>query len=229
MGRAALFHRLFAGLSPDRFLPVFGVPIPSLMPSAIEVLWALHVVGLTGFVGATSVCMLVAILARLRVRRPRLVWRTGPLTGVPIGPSLFLGGVAGALAVAGLTGSAVAPSVGVGYPAGGLFWFVATWLARSVVITDYGLVHDLPRLHRAVAWRQIVDYVDTTREGRPHFIFFYRDADDQHRRLDLPVPDRCVDPFRRLVSAKLDDRLAAPAEQAKEEVTGSPGDSLDGR
>ncbi len=184
------------------------------MPSLADVFSVIHYGVLTAFVGITSVSMLVAVVARLRIRRPLLVWRTGPISRYPIGPSLFLVGVAGGLAYAFIAGRSVPPSVMIGYPAGGVFWFVATWLARSVVVTEYGLVHDLSRLHRAVAWSQIVDYAETTQDDGAHLIFFYRDEDDRQHRLDLPVPEACLRDLREIVHEKLDARYMSFAKQA---------------
>lgn len=189
------------------------------MPAAEDVFSVLHVVFLSAFVGVTSISMLVALIGRLRVRRPLLVWRTGPLTNIPLGPSLFLLLVAFALSVTTWTGQSVAPSAWIGYPAGGVFWFIATWLARSVVVTQYGIIHDISRVHRAVAWAQIVDYFETTRQGHRYFVFFYRDGDDSQARLDLPVPERKREAFDRLVAQKLATRLHLSPKHAFDEET----------
>ena len=189
------------------------------MPFSADVLAVLHAIGLTLFVGGTAALMLVAIIRRLRLRRPLLVWRTGALTRVPLGPSLFLLLVASGIAYALLNGMDVPPTVLIGYPAGGMFWFAATWLARSTVVTDYGLVPELPCLHRAVAWSQVVDYVTTSRNGRPHVVFVYRDRESrEHRRLDLPVPERCLDGFRDILAMKLGARETFVGASALDDV-----------
>ncbi len=177
------------------------------MPSVATLFWALHWIALTAFVGGTSVAMLVAVMSRLRIREPLLVWRTGPLTRLPLGPSFFLLVVAGGIGYAVVQGRAVPTAVLLGYPAGGLFWFVATWLAQSVLLTEHGLVPDVTRPHRAVPWRAVVDYVVTTRNEQPHFIFVYRGADDRPQRLDLPVPRAHAEAVRDLVRRKLDARF----------------------
>lgn len=189
------------------------------MPAAEDIFSVLHVVFLSAFVGVTSVSMLVALISRLRIKRPLLVWRTGPLTRIPLGPSIILVLVAFTLGVMAWTGQSVAPSAWIGYPAGGVFWLIATWLVRSVVVTEYGVIHDINRMHRAVAWAQIVDYVETTRRGRPHFVFFYRDDDQTQSRLDLPVPEGKSKAFGRLVTQKLASRLHLSPEHAFDEET----------
>lgn len=189
------------------------------MPAAADVLSVLHLLLLSTFVGGTSVAMLVALINRLRVTRPVLAWRTGPVTGLPLTPLLFLALAVGGLSGATWMGQSVPPSVWIGYPAGGLFWFAAAWLARSIVVTEYGIIHDVNRLHRAVAWSQIVDYVETTRRNRPHFVFLYRDDDGARSRRDLPVAEAQADAFRTLVQQKLDARLQLSPGQALDEET----------
>jgi hypothetical protein len=189
------------------------------MPLLADVLAVLHAVALTLFVGGTSVLMLTAILSRLRIRRPLLVWRTGALASIPVGPSIFLLSVALGIVYATTNGIEIPPTALIGYPAGGVFWFVATWLAQSTVITDYGLVPSLPCLHQAVAWSQVVDYATTSRNGHPHFVFVYRDRESrEHRRLDLAVPERCVPGFRNVLGAKLDARQSFSGAPAFEDV-----------
>jgi hypothetical protein len=196
------------------------------MPSAADVFTVLHLGVLTAFVGGTAAALLVAIRYRLRIRRPLLVWYSGPFARLPLGPTLFLGAVAGGFGIAELAGYEVPVIAMVGYPGGGLLWFAATWLVRTVVVTDYGLVPDVARLQRAVAWSQIVDYVETSRDRQPHFTFVYRDDEDAPvRRLDLPVPASCVEDVRELVQAKLDVRFRYSANQAfDEEILDPPRD-----
>lgn len=169
----------------------------------------LHVVVLWMFVGGTAILLLAAVVSRLRVRRPLLVWRPGPLTRFPVGPSLFLLLVGLALGGAALTGRPLPASAVVGYPAGGLFWFAAMWLGRTVVVTEYGLVPNVPQVERTVAWSQIVDYDSVSRNGQLHFVFYYRRrGDEERRKLVLPVPEQHVAELRGLVRTKLETRPA---------------------
>lgn len=197
------------------------------MPSVSTIVSTLHLVALAAFVGVTSVAMLVAILSRLRVRRPLLAWRrSGPLTSVPLGPSLFLLIVTLGFVLVEWSGQSVPLVVLLGYPAGGLFWFLATWMVRTVLVTEYGLVHDLTRMHRTVVWNQVVDYFTTTRSGQPCVIFFYRDAEGEHQRLSLTVPASCMEALGNILRRKLDARFASSVKQAYEE---EPIDRIDDR
>lgn len=189
------------------------------MSSLPDVLVVLHGVALTLFVGGTSVLMLTAIIRRLRFRRPLLVWRSEGMTRVPIGPSLFLLSIALGIAYAQWVGIHVPPTVLVGYPAGGIFWFVATWVTRSTVITAYGLVPDLAGPNRAVAWSQVVDCVCTSRKGQFHVVFLYRDRDQRaYHRLDLAVPERCRADLQKILEIKLDVPHRSAEGQALPEI-----------
>lgn len=199
------------------------------MASGTDLVSILHRMALSAFVGVTSVSMLVVVMGRVRLRRPLLVWqRPGLLSRLLWGPIPFLLLVAAGGGHAWLTGRSVPVAVVVGYSAGGLFWLIATWMHRTVVVTEYGLVHDLTRVHRALVWSQIVDYVETARRGRPHFVFFYRGPDGKHCRLDLPVPQDRPAALREIVERKLEVRFAV-AEEAigKDEVLDGLDDRID--
>jgi hypothetical protein len=189
------------------------------MPDTADVLSILHLVLLSAFVGVTAVSMIVALISRLRIQRTMLAWRYGRITAFPLGPSLFLLLVGAGFVYCGWTGQELPATVVVGYPAGGFFWFVATWLARSIVVTEYGVIHDVSRIRNAVAWGQVVDYFRTTRNGVPHYVFFYLDDDGTRQRLDLPVPDKIEIDFEQIVSQKLDARFAFSMKQAYDEET----------
>ena len=182
------------------------------MLSTADLVLFLHHGALWAFVGVTAVSMLVVIGQRIRLRRPLLSWpRPGFVAGLPPGPSLFLLLVGAGFGHAWLTGRSLPPAVLVGYPAGGLFWLVAAWMLRTVVVTEYGLVPDLSRIRRAVVWSRIVDYVVTSRDDHPHFIFFYR-ANGERHRLDLPVPPAHAPVLREIVRRKIDPSFSVPAE-----------------
>lgn len=169
---------------------------------------AAHLIAVAVATVVTSTLMLVAVISRLRVRRPLLAWRTGLLGGLPLSPVLFLTAVAAGMTMAWEPGAKIHPVLALGYPAIGLFWFVALWHARTTLITEYGIVHDVVRISRAVPWGRIVDYSTTpTALGGAHFIFFYR-TQSGVKRLDIDVPDRQRAAFEKVVKRKLDDRFA---------------------
>ncbi|MFB6099265.1 MAG: hypothetical protein ABEK84_09190 [Salinibacter sp.] len=199
------------------------------MPFSPGFFSVLHQVVLGTFVGVTALSLLVAVERRARLRRPLLAWhRSGPFTRLPLGPVLFLILVAVGIGHAWFTGRPVPPIVLVGYPAGGVFWGLATWILRSVVVTDYGIVPDLTGPNQAVVWSRIVDYAVTTRGRRPHFVFFYRDDDGDRCRLDLSVPRPHAAALREIVGRKLDDRFSVPDEEVwDDEVLDRLDDRID--
>ena len=182
------------------------------MPTTTDLLSFTHLALLAAFIGVASLSMLLTLISHLRVRRAVLSWQQGRWGGIPLGPTCFL-----VAAIAGLTyalaqGHPVRPSVLIGYPAGGAFWFVAAYLARSVLVTEYGIIHDVNRISQAVAWSQVVDYFVVDAEGEVRYVFFYcEDGRQQWHRLELTVPSRRAEAFQHIVDGKLEARFAATA------------------
>jgi hypothetical protein len=174
-----------------------------------DLLSIIHLALLAAFIAVASLSMLLTLISHLRVRRMLLSWQDGRFYGIPLGPTCFLVATFVGLGYALMEGQAVQPSVLVGYPAGGAFWLVAAYLARSVVITEYGIIHDINRISQAVAWGQIVDYFTVDADRGVRYVFFYAEAGDAQRyRLEITVPTARADAFQRLVEAKLDARFA---------------------
>lgn len=198
------------------------------MPSVANLVPILHYVALSAFIGVTSISMLVAVVNRMRLHRPLLVWRRpGSILRLLQGPVLFLLLVGSGIGHAWLTGRSVPPAVLVGYPAGGVFWLIATWMLRTVVVTEYGIVHDLSWGHRAVVWSQVVDYFTTTRQSQPLVVFLYRGPDGERRRLDLPVPQTHAAALREIIEQKLEARFSMSDEDVDEEVLDRLDDRID--
>lgn len=169
-----------------------------------------HLALLAAFIGVASLSMLLTLISHLRVRRTLLSWQQGRLGGIPLGPACFLMAAIAGLTYALMQGHPVRPSVLVGYPAGGAFWFVAAYLARSVLVTEYGIIHDVNRISQAVAWSQIVDYFVVDAESGSRYVFFYCEEGRQQRhRLELIVPPSRVEAFQQIVHMKLEARFTA--------------------
>lgn len=189
------------------------------MPPSSTLLSVLHLVLLAAFVGMASVSMLTTLLSHLRIRCMLMAWRCGWLRGFPVGPALFTGVVTAGLLYAWSTGQPIRASALVGYPAGGLFWCIATFLSRSVVITQYGIIPDVTRIRNAVPWGQIVDYFETTTPQGRRYVFFHMDEHGQRHRLELRVPCARVAAFQDIVDAKLDARFAFSMQRAGDKKT----------
>lgn len=180
----------------------------------------LHLALLAAFVGIASLSMLLTLISHLQVRRLLLSWRGGRFYGVPLGPTCFLLVALGGLTYALVQGHPVRPSVLIGYPAGGAFWLVAAYLARSVIVTEYGVIHDVNRVSQAVAWRQIVDYFTVDAKRGVHYVFFYTEKDRRERyRLEVAVPAPYADAFERIVEAKLEDRFVPSMKETPDQKT----------
>jgi len=181
------------------------------MPTTADVLAFLHLALLAAFIGVASLSMLLTLISHLRVRRALLSWQQGRWRGIPLGPACFLGASLIGLGYALIQGHPVRPSVLVGYPAGGAFWFVAAYLARSVLVTQYGIIHDVNRISQAVAWSQIMDYFVVEAEQGVRYVFFYRDPGGERRhRLELTIPASRAETFQQIVYQKLEARFSAP-------------------
>ncbi|WP_040605690.1 hypothetical protein [Salisaeta longa] len=179
----------------------------------------LHIGLIGAFVTATSLTLSVAVVRRLRVRRPLMTWTCGPVTCIPLGPTLFLLLVGVGVAYQVSQGGAPPRYVVLGYPVGGLCWWAATWIARTRIVSAYGLIPELSAPERSVAWSQIRDYVQTTRDGRTYYRFFYVDSNDQWQRLDWFVPASHEAAFAALVQEKLDARFAPTEELPSIDLT----------
>ncbi len=168
---------------------------------------SIHLVLLLGFIGVTSVLMLVTLTNRLRLRRVALTWRAGPWRGLPVWPVLFLLAILGLLLAAVTAGRPVDESIFLGYFLGGLFWLVSAVYSTSVVVTDYGVVTNVNYAEQAVAWGQIVDYFSFSSPGREGYVFIYVDAGGSRHRLELIVPPEQHKRFQAIMSSRLDARF----------------------
>ena len=180
----------------------------------MEILAVLHFVVLAAFVGIASVFMLMALINYLRVRRALLTWRGGgQFWESPLGPALFTLVATAGLGIAWAQGADLPPSAYIGYPAGGAFWCIGAYLSRAVVITEYGIIHDVNRISQAVSWGQIVDYFVTPGDRQHRYVFLYQEGEEPGRqRLELRVPANASDAFQKIVNGKLDARFSFSAQ-----------------
>ncbi|HEX7071698.1 MAG TPA: hypothetical protein VF190_12870 [Rhodothermales bacterium] len=178
-----------------------------------ELLVGLHLLLLLAFIGVTSMLMLVTVLNRVRVRDVLLSWPNGRFFGLPVWSTLFLAVVLGFLGGAVLQDQIIYPMIFVGYLMGGTFWFAASVIMSSVHVTPHGLILNVNRNGRALAWSQVVDFFEYGDEHEGGIVFFYIDRDGRRRRLELQVPSAYRKRFARLASDKLNARFESPAEQ----------------
>ena len=178
------------------------------MHSVFELLVGLHLLLLLAFIGVTSMLLVVTVVNRARLRDVMLSWPNGRFFGMPVWSSLFLAFVLGFILVTVLQNQIVFPLVFVGYMMGGTFWFAAAVIMCSVHVTPHGVVLNVNRDGRALAWTQIIDYFELGDPGQPgRFVFFYRDGSGSRQRLELEVPTPYRNRFRSLVRGHLDSRF----------------------
>lgn len=183
------------------------------MSAAAEVLTTLHLVLQIGFLSVTFLLLLVTVVNRMRVRRVMLSWQRGRLWGLPLWPTLFLAAVLIFFGTAYATGHAVPMVIFIGYLMGGVCWFSATLVSASTLVTEYGLLEQVNRADRAVAWSQVVDYFEMAQGNQQRFVFFYLDHTDTRRRLEISVPRFRYAPFAKIVREKIDARFHRSAQQ----------------
>lgn len=181
---------------------------------------ALHLVLLCAFLGVTSTWMLWAVINWMRVRHVRMTWMGERTARALAWPAAFTAAVVAALAGAWWAGQMLWAVVLAGYGAGGAFWFTAAFLARTVLVSRYGVVAHAGRGRQAVAWQQVVDYF--SRPGAGRYVFFYEDefyeSEGRRRhRLELQVPPAYRVAFAALVQEKVDARFAFDEQQAHAE------------
>jgi hypothetical protein len=171
---------------------------------------ALHMTLVIAFVLVTGLLFVLTLVHRLRVRRVLVSWRAVRPGATPAWPILFLALVAVMFVYSVSTAPDVPVMVFSGYLAGGLLWLASSVVAGGVLVTEFGIVRELGRAGEVLAWMQIGDYFEVKKGKRVHFVFIYTATDGERRRLQLTVPSAHVARFRRIVRARLDERIEAP-------------------
>lgn len=184
------------------------------MPSLHNIFVAVHLLLLVLFCIATTLLLVVTVVNRMRVRRVLQTWRNAPLRGLPLWPTLFMV-IAGLLFVyAAVTNHAVHSLIVGSYLTGGLAWWLASYLASAVIVTEFGLVQHVNCQGQAIAWGQVVDYFAQTERNGERYVFFYLDAWGNRQRLEVEVPRQAHFEFAHTVTTKLDARFNYATQQA---------------
>ncbi len=159
------------------------------------------------FVGGASALLLAAVIGRVRVRRVVMSWQRGRFGGWPLGATAFIAAALALAAFAGAQGSMLQAVVACGYLTGGAFWWGASFLSHTVLVSAYGIILCINREDRTLAWSQVTDYFVAKREGDWHYVFFYRKG-GVRERFTVEVPARCRPAFQRVVADRVDARFA---------------------
>jgi hypothetical protein len=163
------------------------------------------------FTLGAAVLATVALTNVLRLRNVRMSWKAGKMGGYPLFSTLFMFSavIVGGIAIyRGSTTEIVASGL---YTWLGFCWFTTSFFATKRFITDYGIVKNVNEPSQTVAWHQIRDFVEKEEKKHTNYIFIYsRDKSKKPNelvRLDLDVPDREKESFKKLVSHKLGQRI----------------------
>ena len=182
---------------------------PETLKITFQVLLAL-------FLGTTAFLMLATLINRLRIRRILFTWCAGRLRGLPVMPTFFLG-VISPLFIYSLfetpTSPYLHPLLLIGYLGGGFFWYVASLISQSIIVTDYCIIQNVNRIGKAISWGQIVDYFYTTHKHRHHYVFFYMNKRGKKQRIEIMVPPAYQERFHQVVESKVDARFTFSMEQ----------------
>ncbi len=185
------------------------------MSAGSEILRLLQVVIVLGFIGITSMFLMLTVVNRHRVSGVVFEFPTGRLFGFPLRPFIFAL-VVTVLFVAGiLRDFAMSPVDWLGYLVGALFWGAASFFGTSVLVTEHGLIKNLASKRGYIAWGQVEDYFVRNSPGGCRFTFFYRDDDNARRRFDVHVPRPYVEEFAETVDDILDRKFLARRTQRK--------------
>ncbi len=152
-----------------------------------------------------------SVMNKFRLRKVRMSWRAGKMSGYPLFATAFLA-LIGALAVAAFVMEDVSRySTFVCYMWIGCMWFISSYLASKHYITDYGIVKNINEPSQTIPWFQILDQVEKEEKGGAEYTFSYSELDksltDGFRHLRIYVPDSKRKAFEKIVSLKLQNRF----------------------
>ncbi len=167
---------------------------------------------LGAFTLGAAILATVACVNVVRLRNVRLSWKAGKMRGYPLFSTLFLLSTIFVGAIAIYRGS-VEEIVAAGlYGWLGFCWFTTSFFATKRFITDNGIVKNVNEPSQTVAWHQVRDFVEKEHEDHSSYIFIYNTnqvEEELHEliRLELDVPARKLDSFKKLISHKLGRRI----------------------
>ena len=185
------------------------------MSTGPEILQFLQVVIVLGFIGVTSMFLILTVVNRHRVGGVVLEFPTGRFFGFPLRPLVFAVLVT-ALFVAGIFRDfAMSPVSWLGYLVGAMFWGAAAFVGTSVLVTEYELIKNLGSRRGSIAWGQVEDYFVRKSTGGRKFTFFYRDDENRRRRFDVHVPRPYVQEFAEAVDDILDRKFRVKRTQSR--------------
>lgn len=166
------------------------------------------------FTLAFTLMGMMTLLNAFRLRNVQLTWKAGKLKGYPLFSSVFLLFNAGIIAAVWYQQLFTDIILLIAYSWAGVSWFVASYLMSKRYITDYGIVKNINDPSQTIAWNRINDFVEHTHEDGTTYSFFYITDKTQKPqcckksvRLQLDVPKRKQEAFKKMLSHKLGRRF----------------------
>ena len=159
------------------------------------------------FAFSATLIAAATMLNRVRLRSVRLTWKAGRLYGYPLFSSLFLLFSLSLFGLAFYEGATVNWVTFLFYfwMSGG--WFVNSYYASKRYITDNGIIKNINDPSQSIQWYQIRDYLEQDEGRYQKYIFLYKEEeltdDTQFVRLELDVPKKYLENFRKLLAHKL--------------------------
>ncbi|MEO1021354.1 MAG: hypothetical protein AAFW89_02325 [Bacteroidota bacterium] len=148
---------------------------------------------------------------KLRLRKVRVSWRAGKLSGYPLFATVFLVFILLIAGIGYVKGDALRYGLLLCYSWIGSMWFISSYLASKHYITDYGIVKNINEPAQTIPWFQILDFVEQEKQEGSEFTFTYADPDQPVtsglNQLRITVPHRKRSDFLRLVEVKLKARI----------------------
>ena len=183
------------------------------MSLSLVQLQTLQLILLAFFTIATTLLALITITNTMRLRNIQQDWKSGKLIGYPLFATIFLGFTVAVSALAySLNYQHHLPAL-ICYMWIGLNWFAASFYMMKRYITDHGIVKNINDPSQTVSWYEIVDYVERERNNEHIYTFFY--LEEEHgtgvkktRKLELPVPQKEHEKFKKILQRKLSRRFA---------------------
>jgi len=147
----------------------------------------------------------------IRLRNVRLSWKSGKMNGYPLFSTLFLVTTVLIGGVSIYRGSAEEILSAGFYAWLGCCWFTTSFFTTKRFITDHGIVKNVNEPSQTVAWHQIRDFVERKKGNKTRYIFIYNTKNtkvpDNLIRLELDVPEKREESFKKLISHKLGNRI----------------------
>ncbi|MGM0546962.1 MAG: hypothetical protein ACQEST_09580 [Bacteroidota bacterium] len=163
------------------------------------------------FTLGAAILATTSLLKVVRLRNVRISWKTGKMRGYPLFSTLFMFSVFIAGGIAVYWGTFFEVVIAGFYGWMGCCWFTSSYLATKRYITDHGIVKNVNEPAQTVAWHQVRDFVEIDNENSIRYIFLYSppsaNTADDLIRLELDVPNRKKEAFKKLISHKLGQRI----------------------